>query len=969
MSASHKREIAFIDPGVDDLQTLLAGIRPDVEPILLTADEPASRQMARAVRGREGLQAIHVIAHGQPGEVSFGAGVLSVETMAKHSDDLARLGPALGVGGLRLWTCESAHGERGSAFIDTLACMVGAQVAGSTRLVGSKAKGGQWTLDVGATGLPPLSAEGAAAYAGVMTTTTSTTVNDNNTSANLALSTGTTTNATVNLNNSSGNDSVTTDGSGSTTVNGNNSTGNDEIDIDNASSATVNLNNSTGNDDVDITGTTINATVNDNNSGVVGGTDEIDITGTAVTATVNLNNSLGNDTVSIVGASSTNATVNLNNSGGKDTINVGSTTGATTATVNLNSSGGTDIVNVVGATTTATVNLANSTGKGDVVELLGKGTGTINAVNSTGNDTLIGANSTDTITGGSGNDTVELRGAGTINAGAGNDLGIYTLSDHYSINSSGQLQSLNGDVDTYNGQGGTNTLDIVLTTAQWNLPLVQSDLASYAAFLSTNPGPNQTFTFHFGATSGALTVAGWQDLNVQIAGGTLLAATGVEGSPTALNLATAVAGFPGGSLSSLLVGAIPLGATLSDGHGNSFTADATHTSVDVHSWNLSTLTITPTNDTNFPLSITATKTEGSGAITTAATEGVTVDPTAPTVTPVAATGNEGSAIGLNLGTAVTGLPGDSNSLASLVVGAIPLGATITDGTSAHTFTASTTSGTSVDVASWNLSTLTITSAEEGSFKLTIAATEKDAEGNLSTTTTRTESITVADAALTAGTVTVSGGVEGTTAAALSATFSDANANAPASDFSGTISWGDGQTSSFDSSNVTANGNGAFTVSGLTHLYAEDTTVSGPDSVSVAISDVGGSTANASSTTTVADAALSATGVAVTATEGNSSGVVTVATFTDGNPSASATDSQRHHHLGRWHAERRGTIVSTAQRLRRSGQPTHLRRREAAPRRQRCDLRRRRQHGERLQHRHGCRRGAERDRRRGHGDRG
>ena len=43
----------------------------------------------------------------------------------------------------------------------------------------------------------------------------------------------------------------------------------------------------------------------------------------------------------------------------------------------------------------------------------------------------------------------------------------------------------------------------------------------------------------------------------------------------------------------------------------------------------------------------------------------------------------------------------------------------------------------------------------------------------------------------AGTATLTGGVEGATAATLSATFSDANPGATASDFSGTINWGDG----------------------------------------------------------------------------------------------------------------------------------------------------------------------------------
>src|SRR2546423_14946391 len=109
-TATRKREIAFIDRGVDDLATLLAGIRPDVEPILLSDNEPAPRQMARAVQGREGqLDAIHVIAHGRPGEVSFSAGALTLETNDEYATDLAAAGAAgCSHGGLKLWRCAVA---------------------------------------------------------------------------------------------------------------------------------------------------------------------------------------------------------------------------------------------------------------------------------------------------------------------------------------------------------------------------------------------------------------------------------------------------------------------------------------------------------------------------------------------------------------------------------------------------------------------------------------------------------------------------------------------------------------------------------------------------------------------------------------------------------------------------------------------------------------------------------------------
>jgi len=41
MAPTTKRKIAFIDCTVDDPATLLAGIRPEVEAILLSDDEPA----------------------------------------------------------------------------------------------------------------------------------------------------------------------------------------------------------------------------------------------------------------------------------------------------------------------------------------------------------------------------------------------------------------------------------------------------------------------------------------------------------------------------------------------------------------------------------------------------------------------------------------------------------------------------------------------------------------------------------------------------------------------------------------------------------------------------------------------------------------------------------------------------------------------------------------------------------------
>jgi hypothetical protein len=99
-----------------------------------------------------------------------------------------------------------------------------------------------------------------------------------------------------------------------------------------------------------------------------------------------------------------------------------------------------------------------------------------------------------------------------------------------------------------------------------------------------------------------------------------------------------------------------------------------------------------------------------------------------------------------------------------------------------------------------------------------------------------------------------------------------------------IAWGDGTTTNFLSSNVTANGNGTFTVSGLSHVYAEE----GTDRISVTIKDAGSSTTTDTGTTTVADAPLTAAGATLSGTEGTAL-AATVATFIDANPKAALSD--------------------------------------------------------------------------------
>jgi hypothetical protein len=122
--------------------------------------------------------------------------------------------------------------------------------------------------------------------------------------------------------------------------------------------------------------------------------------------------------------------------------------------------------------------------------------------------------------------------------------------------------------------------------------------------------------------------------------------------------------------------------------------------------------------------------------------------------------------------------------------------------------------------------------------------------------------------------------EGKSATATVATFTDPDTTAPASEYSASINWGDGSTSS----GTIAGSGGSFTVTG-THTYAEE----GSKTITVTITDTD-NTANSATATTVAnvaDAALHASGVKPTLKGNGVSG--TVASFTDDNPGAPVSD--------------------------------------------------------------------------------
>jgi|GEM_PF-934039 len=122
------------------------------------------------------------------------------------------------------------------------------------------------------------------------------------------------------------------------------------------------------------------------------------------------------------------------------------------------------------------------------------------------------------------------------------------------------------------------------------------------------------------------------------------------------------------------------------------------------------------------------------------------------------------------------------------------------------------------------------------------------------------------------------------------TFTDADTTSTAADFTATVNWGEGDRNvppaPLTTATISKGANGVYTITATKPSgYRE----AGFFTVKVSVTDKLGATANISTQATVADAALSASGVPVSASQGGALTNVTVANFTDANTKATIAD--------------------------------------------------------------------------------
>ncbi|MDZ7953955.1 putative Ig domain-containing protein [Nostoc sp. DedQUE09] len=148
--------LVFIDPQVDDYQSLVMGVLPETSVVVLDANQDGIEQISQVLESHQGVNSLHIVSHGAPGCIYLGNSQLNNETLNRYATQLMGWANALAEDAqLLLYGCKVAQTEPGVLFIRCLSELTGAVVAASNDLTGSAALGGDWELEVSTAPIVP----------------------------------------------------------------------------------------------------------------------------------------------------------------------------------------------------------------------------------------------------------------------------------------------------------------------------------------------------------------------------------------------------------------------------------------------------------------------------------------------------------------------------------------------------------------------------------------------------------------------------------------------------------------------------------------------------------------------------------------------------------------------------------------------------------------------------------------------
>ncbi|MEM8832505.1 MAG: DUF4347 domain-containing protein [Cyanobacteria bacterium P01_G01_bin.19] len=138
-------QLLFIDSAVENYQILIDNLVESIEVVILDNRQDGVFQITETLKQYDNLDAVHIVSHGNSGELLLGNTVLNRESISKYENELNHWGNAIEEeGDFLLYGCNVALGEDGSHFLEDLSQFTGADILAS---VDNTGQDGDWELE------------------------------------------------------------------------------------------------------------------------------------------------------------------------------------------------------------------------------------------------------------------------------------------------------------------------------------------------------------------------------------------------------------------------------------------------------------------------------------------------------------------------------------------------------------------------------------------------------------------------------------------------------------------------------------------------------------------------------------------------------------------------------------------------------------------------------------------------------
>lgn len=114
---SDSRELVFIGSTVTDVPTLIDNISGASEVIVLNDAQDELVQISEHLKDYQQLDAVHIVSHGESGQLSFGNAILNLDTLPEYEETIQEWSLALNEeADLLLYGCDVALDDLGNSF-------------------------------------------------------------------------------------------------------------------------------------------------------------------------------------------------------------------------------------------------------------------------------------------------------------------------------------------------------------------------------------------------------------------------------------------------------------------------------------------------------------------------------------------------------------------------------------------------------------------------------------------------------------------------------------------------------------------------------------------------------------------------------------------------------------------------------------------------------------------------------------